>query len=97
MCQITFTPAAIKDLRWFVRTDRGKILAEIETQLCHEPAVETRNRKRLRPNTLAEWELRFGGFRVFFDVEEDDRLIHVIAVGYKEGSRLFIRGREYWL
>jgi hypothetical protein len=29
--------------------------------------------------------------------EEEDRLINVIAVGYKEGSRLFIRGKEYEL
>jgi len=97
MFQITFTPEAIEDLRWFVKPDRKSIVAEIEMQLRHEPTVETRNRKRLRPNQLAEWELRCGGFRVFFDVEEVDRLIKVIAVGYKEGSRLFIHGREYTL
>lgn len=72
-------------------------MAALELRLCHEAAVETRNRKRLRPNRLAEWELRWGRVRVFFDVEEEDRLIKVIAVGYKEGSRLFIRGKEYEL
>ena len=97
MFEIKFTPDAIADLRWFIKEDRKTIMAELETQLCYEPAVETRNRKRLRPNKLAEWELRLGGFRVFFDVEEEDRLIQVIAIGYKEGSRLFIRGREYAL
>ena len=95
MFRITFTPEAIEDLRWFIKVDRKSIMEEIETQLRCEPAVETRNRKRLRPNQLAEWELRFGGFRIFFDVEEENRLIQVIAVGYKEGSRLIIRGREY--
>jgi len=95
MFRITFTPEAIEDLRWFIKVDRKSIMEEIETQLRYEPAVETRNRKRLRPNQLAEWELRFGGFRIFFDVEEENRLIQVIAVGYKEGSRLIIRGREY--
>ena len=97
MFQITFTPEAIEDLRWFIKEDRKAIMEEIETQLRYQPAVETRNRKRLRPNQLAEWELRFAGFRVFFAVEEEDRLIQVIAVGYKEGSCLFIRGREYVL
>jgi len=97
MFQISFTPEAIEDLRWFIKVDRKSIMEEIETQLLHEPSTETRNRKRLRPNQLAEWELRSGGFRVFFDVEEEARLIHIIAVGYKEGSRLFIRGVEYTL
>jgi mRNA-degrading endonuclease RelE of RelBE toxin-antitoxin system len=71
MFHITFTPEAIEDLRWFIKVDRKSIMEEIETQLRYEPAVETRNRKRLRPNQLAEWELRSGGFRVFFDVEEE--------------------------
>ena len=97
MFEIKFTPDAIEDLRWFAKADRKQILAALESRLSHEPTVETRNRKRLRPNRLAEWELRLGVFRVFFDVEEDDRLIKLIAVGYKEGSRLFIRGREYEL
>ena len=97
MFEIKFTPDAIEDLRWFAKADRKQILAALESRLSHEPTVETRNRKRLRPNRLAEWELRWGVFRVFFDVEEDDRLIKLIAIGYKEGSHLFIRGREYEL
>lgn len=34
------------------------IVAGIETQLAYEPLVETRNRKLLRPNPIAPWELR---------------------------------------
>jgi len=74
MFQISFTPEAIEDLRWFIKVDRKSIMEEIETQLLHEPSTETRNRKRLRPNQLAEWELRSGGFRVFFDVERGSAL-----------------------
>ena len=97
MSQITFTPDAIEDLRWFKKAERTQIIAEIEAQLSHEPASETRNRKRLRPNELAEWELRAGRFRVFFDIDSENRLIAVEAVGYKRGSCLFIRGEEYVL
>lgn len=97
MYEIEFTPDSIKDLRWFTKRDRKQIMAALESRLSHEPTVETRNRKRLRPNRLAEWELRWGGFRIFFDVKEEDRLINIIAVGYKEGIRLFIRGKEYEL
>jgi len=38
--------------------------------VAREPIVETRNRKKLRPNPLAPWELRIGKARVFYDVEE---------------------------
>ena len=97
MFEIIFTIEAIEDLRWFKKVERRKILTGLESQLSHEPAVETRNRKRLRPNKLAEWELRLGRFRVFFDMDQENRLIQVEAVGYKRGSRLFIHGREYEL
>ena len=56
-----------------------------------------RNRKRLRPNELAEWEVRIGDFRVFYDVDQENKLIKIEAVGYKKGSQLFIRGKEYKL
>jgi mRNA-degrading endonuclease RelE of RelBE toxin-antitoxin system len=97
MIPITLTPDAVEDLRQFTKPDRRKILRVLESQLHHEPAVETQNRKRLRPNKLAEWELRAGRFRIFFDMDKAEPLIRVVAVGYKEGSRLFIRGKEYAL
>lgn len=97
MFEIKFTPGAIEDLRWFRRVERKRILAEMESRLSYEPAIETRNRKRLRPNNLAEWELRVDRFRVFFDIDQENRLIKVEAVGYKRGSRLFLHGEEYEL
>ena len=97
MFQITFTPEAIADLLRFQKTERKQIVAKLESQLRQEPAVETRNRKRLRPNQLAEWELRVDRFRAFFDMDMENQLIKVVAVGYKEGSRLLIRGEEYTL
>jgi hypothetical protein len=59
--------------------------------------METRNRKRLRPNKLAEWELRIDRTRVFFDIDRANQLIQVRAIGYKRGSRLWIHGEEYQL
>ena len=38
-----------------------------------------------------------GRFRAFFDMDRENQLIKVVAVGYKEGSRLLIRGEEYTL
>jgi mRNA-degrading endonuclease RelE of RelBE toxin-antitoxin system len=70
---------------------------QIDEQLLHEPAHETRNRKRLRVNRVAEFELRVAKFRVFYDVDEKRNLVKIEAVGHKESSRLFIRGKEYEL
>ena len=39
----------------------------------HQPTVKTKNRKPMRPNPLAPWELRIGDLRVYYDVEEDPK------------------------
>ncbi len=49
MYEIEFTIEAIQDLKSFRKFEHRKIIAGIEVQLEYEPAVETRNRKRLRP------------------------------------------------
>ncbi len=97
MYQIEFTTEAFEDLKTFRKFDRKKIVADIESQLAYEPMVETRNRKRLRPNKVAEWEIRLGRFRVFYDVDDEVEMVKIEAIGYKEGERLFIRRAEYKL
>jgi mRNA-degrading endonuclease RelE of RelBE toxin-antitoxin system len=70
------------------------ILDSVERQLKYQPTVETRNRKPMRPNPLAPWELRIGDLRVYYDVEDDPELVvHVRAIGIKEGNRVRI-GKE---
>src|ERR1051326_853259 len=97
MFQVEFTPEAMDDLRSLRRYEQQRIVAAIEPQLLHEPAHETRNRKRLRPNQLAEWELRVGTHRIFYDVDEENSQVKIEAVGYKEGSTLFVHGAEFEL
>ena len=97
MFEIKFTEQAIADLKLLKKAERRFIMTELETDLIRGPNVETRNRKKLRPNQLAEWELRLGNFRIFYDVDHDNSLIKIQTVGYKEGSRLIIQGKEYKL
>jgi len=97
MFRIEFTPEAIDDLRLLRKHDQQMIVSEIEGQLPHQAAQETRNRKRLRPNQLAEWELRLGDFRVFYDIDQENAVVKIEAVGYKQGSKLFVHGKEYQL
>ena len=75
------------------------IHSEVKSQLLFEPDVETRNRKPLqRPGTFgAQWELRLGPdnrFRVFYEVNAEQREVRILAVGVKDRNRLFIGGEE---
>jgi mRNA-degrading endonuclease RelE of RelBE toxin-antitoxin system len=97
MFKIEFTSEALDDMRQFKKYEKRKIIKEIEMQLFHQPMDITRNRKRLRPNDTAEWELRIGKYRVFYDVFEEHRVVKIEAVGFKKGNKLFIQGKEYQL
>ncbi len=97
MFQIKFTPEAFEDLRRLRKSDHRPIVDAVETQLLHQPALETRNRKRLRPNQLAEWELRVGDFRIFYDVDPENNVVKIEAIGQKQGSKLIVHGEEYEL
>ena len=78
------------------------IRQRIEEQLTHEPAVQTRNRKPVRPPAAfqAEWELRFGPnnrFRVFYQIDREQREVRIVAVGVKDRNRLLVGGEEVTL
>ena len=66
---------------------RATVLDAIERQLADEPLKESRNRKPLRPNPIAPWELRVGELRVFYEVAA--QVVHILAGGIK--SRNFVR------
>jgi mRNA-degrading endonuclease RelE of RelBE toxin-antitoxin system len=94
MYEIEFTSEALGDLKSLRKFERQEIIAGIEIQLKHEPTVETRNRKKLRPNAIAGWELRIGRFRVLYNVEAQVFVVSIEAVGFKVGNVLFVRGEK---
>jgi mRNA-degrading endonuclease RelE of RelBE toxin-antitoxin system len=93
--EIEVTREAEAHLAGLPARDRAIVFEAAARRLAYEPIVENRNRKRLRPNPLAPWELRIGRLRVYFDVEEEPRRVVTIqAVGIKDRSRLLIGGEE---
>jgi mRNA-degrading endonuclease RelE of RelBE toxin-antitoxin system len=54
----------------------------------------SRNRKSMRPNALAGWELRVGDIRVLYNVVEEDEKVEIVAIGVKVRSKLLIDGEE---
>ena len=96
MFQIEIDPEANKDLQWFRKHEQVRIVDEIEKQLRHQPNVETRKRKRLRPGHVSEWELRLGNVRVFYDIDVEGSLVKIVAIGIKDKDQLYFRGQEYF-
>ena len=97
MFEIEFTASALEDLRQYKKGEQSLILDRIESQLKAEPLVETRNRKPLRPNDLSQWEVRIEKFRVFYDVNAEENIVTIKALGHKEHNTLIIRGQEFEL
>jgi hypothetical protein len=75
--------------------ERSTVMEAVRGQLLHEPLAETRNRKPLRPNPIAPWELRVGKLRVFFKVTPGGpAVVRILVVGKKEQNILRIAGRK---
>ena len=91
---ISFTQDALEDLAWFKKNEQSEVRDGIYENLEYDPTVETRNRKKLRPNETAEWELRIGKFRVFYDVDKAVHIVAIEAIAEKRGDSLFFQGEE---
>ncbi len=96
--RIEYSPEAEEHLRALTARQQAIILDAVDRQLTYEPLVETKNRKPMRPNPLAPWELRIGAFRVYYDVEDTpEPVVSVLAVGLKRKNRIWIGGEEITL
>jgi mRNA-degrading endonuclease RelE of RelBE toxin-antitoxin system len=83
--RIEYDPAAEDHLARLSARDEATVLEVVVRHLTHQPAAPTRNRKRMRPNALAPWELRVGALRAYYEViEKPEKLVTVRAVGIKE-------------
>ena len=85
--RIDYVSAAVEHLRGLSARDQAVILEAVSEQLSHQPAQVTRNRKRLRPNPLAPWQLRVGELRVFYDIEDTpEPTVVILAAGLRWGT-----------
>lgn len=94
MYTIEYSMQALTDIGWFRKHEQSEVFDNVDQQLQFEPLIETRNRKRLKPNATAEWELRIGKFRVFYDVDTVVQIVAIERVAEKRGSLLFFRGKR---
>jgi mRNA-degrading endonuclease RelE of RelBE toxin-antitoxin system len=86
---IQIVPSALEELKTIEVFQRRRIVQVIDDQLTQQPTAVTRNRKPLpdlRPGFECEppiWELRIGGYRVFYDVAADSQTVYIRAVREK--------------
>lgn len=94
--KIALKESVIHDLRWFGKKDGRLLLNEAERRLSEEPTAETANMKTLRPNPVAQRELRlFGNYRVLFNVDQEGAEVTIVLVGEKRGNARFVQGKEF--
>jgi mRNA-degrading endonuclease RelE of RelBE toxin-antitoxin system len=90
---IQYSPEAEEHLRTLTARQQRIVLDTVDRQLLNQPTVETRNRKPMRPNPIAPWELRIGDLRVYYEVSDEyAATVTVLAIGIKERSRVKIGG-----
>ncbi len=93
--RIYYTAEAREHFLWLTARQSAIVLDTVERQLTHQPTVPTHNRKLLRANDVAPWELRIGSLRVYYDVEDSpQRVVTVRAIGLKDRDRVTIGGEE---
>ena len=91
--KITITDEADRQYRSLPMRVQRILEAAIQSRLEHEPTKPTKAIKRLRPNPLAEFELRAGDLRALYNIEGDE--VVILIVGRKVGNKLIVEGEEF--
>lgn len=91
--KITITEDADRQFRALPARQQRILEAAIQSRLLHQPTTPTKAIKRLRPNPLADFELRAGDMRALYYVEGDE--VVILVVGQKVGNRLIVESEEF--
>jgi mRNA-degrading endonuclease RelE of RelBE toxin-antitoxin system len=91
---IEYPQEVLEHLLFLTKNQQVTVLDMVEKQLSYQPTVKTRNRKPMRNNPVAPWELRIGNIRVYYDVEEEPvPTVLIRAIGIKEHDIVRIGGK----
>ncbi len=97
MYEFDIAPEAVEHLKQLTAGQRRLVADAIENSLRHQPAEAARNRKRMRAKPLAQWCLRVREHRVYYEVNEDESTVSIVAVGIKERADVLIDGESQCL
>ena len=91
--KITITEDGERQMRSLPAREQRILEAAIQSRLEHEPTRPAKAIKHLRPNPLAEFELRTGDLRALYNVEGDE--VVILIVGRKVGNKRIVEGEEF--
>ncbi len=92
---VTITDEADLQMRRLSAREQRILEAAVMTRLQDQPTIPTKAIRRLRPNPLAEFELRVGDLRVLYNVELEKSEVVLLIVGRKVGATLIVGGKEF--
>ena len=88
--EIVLSPEAVNDLADLPAHVRSAVRDAMETHLWHEPARVGKGRiKRLRGLSQAQYRLRVGDVRVFYDVTEET--VEVLGIVPKSAVEAWLK------
>ncbi len=95
-----FAPETLRHLAAIDQKHHSLIRRAIQRQLADHPGSIARNRKPLEPPAPFDstWEIRFGPgncFPVFYDIDQADQTVFILAVGVKDRNHLWFGEEEY--
>ena len=87
--QVRFSDVAVNDLEKLRAVNRASILDDVERFLTVNPALESKMRvKRLREPAPAQFRLRVGDFRIFYDLE--GKWVTILRVLHKSDTEQYL-------
>lgn len=82
--QILYRPVAKDDFRSLKTFKARAVTAAIAQHLAHEPTLVSRSRIKLMDQPFwSQYRLRVGELRVYYDVDEPERVVSVLRVRFK--------------
>jgi mRNA-degrading endonuclease RelE of RelBE toxin-antitoxin system len=91
--RITITDEAEMQSRALPAREQRTLEAAIIARLRDRPTTPTKAIKRVRPNPVAEFELRAGDLRVLYDVVDEE--VVLLIIGRRVGNTLIVDGEEF--
>ena len=88
-CQVFETDEFVSKLEAFParqgRTIRGKLRSYVYPQIKVQPFYGA-NIRKLRGFATDVWRYRIGNYRVFYTVDEDDRVVSMVAIEHRKDA-----------
>lgn len=79
--EIRYADEAAADIRGLRRFDQRKVLEGIELHLTHQPRLVSKSRiKAMVQPFWSQYRLRIDDFRAYYDVDDEQHLVHVLRV-----------------